>query len=316
MAMPSLGSAVLPLAGRYRRWRGAAAPSGSGLARQTSRAGLLMVLPSVLFFAVFLVYPVLNAFWVSLTRWDLIASPRFVGLSNYARLLTDPYFLNSVVVTAYYTFGLLVVVLPLSLLLAILLDRQMKGRGFYQAVIFTPVVLSMVVVAMIWRAVYAPTGGLYLLFTEPFGYTNLQWLNDSTLAMPALIIVSVWKNVGYYMVIFLAGLQAIPLTYYEAARIDGAGVWRQFVHITIPLLRPYLLFVMVISIIKTAQSFSIVYTLTNGGPADATKVLPYLVYENAFGFFRMGYASSIAVLMFVVLLGLTIVQFRLLRTPE
>jgi multiple sugar transport system permease protein len=143
--------------------------------------------------------------------------------------------------------------------------------------------------------------------------TNLQWLNSATLAMPALIIVAVWKNVGYYMVVFLAGLQAIPKNLYEAARIDGAGGWRLFRSITLPLLRPYLLFVVVVSVIRTMQSFSAIYTLTDGGPAGATKVLPYLIYENAFSFNRMGYASALAVVMFCGLLLLTAVQFRLLR---
>jgi ABC-type sugar transport system permease subunit len=275
--------------------------------------GLLMILPAAIFFVVFLIYPVANAFWVSLTSWDLVSPARFVGLNNYRLLLDDDDFKASLLITLSYTAGILSIELPLSLFLAMLLDRRIKGRGFYQAVIFTPVVLSMVAVAMIWRAVYAPVGGLYLLFTEPFGVNNLQWLNSTRLALPALIIVGVWKNVGYYMVVFLAGLQAIPKSFYEAARIDGAGAWRLFRWITLPLLRPYLLFVMVVSIIRTTQSFSAVYALTGGGPADATKVLPYLIYENAFGFNRMGYASAIAVLMFFGLLVLTAVQFRLLR---
>ncbi|MFI5015021.1 MAG: carbohydrate ABC transporter permease [Hyphomicrobiales bacterium] len=272
-----------------------------------------MILPAAIFFTVFLIYPVANAFWVSLTSWDLVSPPRFVGLNNYRLLLDDDDFKASLSITLYYTLGILSIELPLSLFLALLLDRRIKARGFYQAVIFTPVVLSMVAVAMIWRAVFAPVGGLYLLFTEPFGITNLQWLNSAKLAMPALIIVGVWKNAGYYMVVFLAGLQAIPKSFYEAARIDGAGAWRLFRWITLPLLRPYLLFVVVVSIIRTTQSFSAVYTLTDGGPAGATKVLPYLIYENAFGFNRMGYASAIAVLMFFGLLVLTAVQFRLLR---
>ena len=296
-----------------RRLFGLAAP---GLVGLEARTGTLMVLPSVVFFAVFLVYPVVNAFWVSLTSWDLIGDPQFVGLNNYFRLFRDASFLNSAKVTIYYVIGLLIPLLPVSLGLAVLLDRRIRARGFYQAVIFAPVVLSMVVVAMIWRVVYMPTNGLYLIFTAPFGFTHLQWLNDSNLAMPALIIVSLWKNVGYYMVIFLAGLQAIPATYYEAATVDGAGPWSSFRLITLPLLRPVLLFVAVVSIIRTAQAFTSVYALTGGGPADATKVLPYLVYENAFAFNKMGYASAMAVVMFVFLLAMTAIQFRVLRERD
>jgi len=273
----------------------------------------LMVLPSVLFFCVFVFYPVGNAFYVSLTSWDLVSPPRFIGLRNYQRLLTDPTFLHSAWVTVYYSAVLLLFELPMSLGLAILLDRKIKGRAFYQGVIFAPAVLTLVVVALLWRVVLAPVGGLFEVFTAPFGITGVQWLNDRNLAMPAVIMVSLWKNVGYYMVIFLAGLQAIPTSYYEAARIDGAGSWALFRHITLPLLRPFLLFVMVVSVIKASQAFSLFYALTNGGPADATKVVPYLIYDTAFGFNRMGYASAMAMLMFIALLILTAIQFRLLR---
>jgi len=292
--------------GPARLWRGSE--------YQHIGTAFLMILPVLLFFAVFVIYPVANAFYVSLTSWDLVSPPRFIGLRNYIRLLDDENFLHSVWVTCYYSFALLVFEVPIALGLAILLDRKLKGRSFYQAIIFAPVVLTMVVVAMIWRVVYSPVGGLYLMFTTPFGITDLKWLNDRDLAMPALIIVSLWKNIGYYMVIFLAGLQAIPVTYYESAKIDGGGEWASFRHVTLPLLKPFLLFVTVISVIKASQAFSLFYAMTNGGPADATKVLPYLIYEVAFSFNRMGYASAMSVVMFFGLLILTAVQFRLLRS--
>ena len=285
---------------------------GSGAGGHTGTAWL-MVLPAVVFFSVFMFYPVGNAFYVSLTSWDLVSPPRFVGLRNYERLLSDGNFLHSAWVTVYYSVVLLLFELPLSLGLAILLDRKIKGRAFYQAVIFMPAVLTLVVVALLWRFVLAPVGGLFEVFTAPFGITGVQWLNDRNLAMPAAIVVSLWKNVGYYMVIFLAGLQVIPSSYYEAARIDGAGPWALFRYITLPLLRPFILFVMVVSVIKASQAFSLFYALTNGGPADATKVVPYLIYETAFGFNRMGYASAMAMLMFLALLILTAIQFRVLR---
>jgi multiple sugar transport system permease protein len=284
--------------------------------RQQSLTGLIMVAPSVAFFAIFFIYPVADAMWISLTSWDLVSAPRFIGLRNYSRLLSDEDFGHAAWVTVAYTVGFLAVTLPLALALALALDRRMRARGLYQAIIFAPVVLSMVSVAMIWRAVYSPVGGLYLMFTEPFGVTNIQWLNRVDLALPALIIVGVWKNVGYYMVIFLAGLQSIPMNLYEAARIDGAGSVRLLRHVTLPLLRPYLLFAVVVCIIRTSQTFSAVYALTGGGPDDATKVLPFLIYENAFQFNRMGYASAIAVVMFVALLFLTLMQFRLLRSDS
>jgi multiple sugar transport system permease protein len=311
MAQSSIGPAVAPpvavpsLAARLGMRRG-------GTSSHAVTAWL-MVLPSVLFFCVFVLYPVGNAFYVSFTSWDLVSPPRFIGLRNYQRLLTDAGFLHSAWVTVYYSAVLLFFELPISLGLAVLLDRKIKGRAFYQAVIFSPAVLTLVVVALLWRVVLAPVGGLFEVFTAPFGLTGVQWLNDRNLAMPAVIMVSLWKNVGYYMVIFLAGLQAIPSSYYEAARLDGASSWALFRHITLPLLRPFLLFVTVVSVIKASQAFSLFYALTNGGPADATKVVPYLIYDTAFGFNRMGYASAMAMLMFVALLILTAIQFRLLR---
>jgi len=301
--------------GGGRRRGGVAWLFGGGIAGQEARTGLLLVLPAALFFAMFVVYPFLSAFWYSLTSWDLISPPHFIGLRNYVRLFQDDAFWNSTKVTAYYTVGMLVPMLPLSLLLALLLDRQLRGRAFYQAILFAPAVLAAVVVSMIWRVVYMPQGGLYQLFTAPFGLVDIPWLNDKHWAMPALIIVGIWKNVGYYMVIFLAGLQGIPPTYYEAARVDGASSWQQFRRITMPLLRPITLFVVVVSMTRAFQGFTSAYTLTGGGPADATKLLPLLVYENGFSFNKMGYASAIAVVMFVVLIALTLVQFRSFR-PE
>jgi len=275
----------------------------------------MLVLPAVLFFAVFMLYPFLSAFWYSLTSWDLVSAPRFIGLTNYVGVFQDDAFKNSATVTAYYTIGLLVPMLPLSLVLAMLLDRKLQGRAFYQAVLFAPTVLAAVVVSMIWRVVYMPQGGLYQLFTAPFGLTYIPWLNDKHWAMPALIIVGIWKNVGYYMVIFLAALQGIPPSLYEAAKVDGAGSWQQFRHITLPLLRPITLFVAVVSMTRAFQGFTSAYTLTGGGPANATRLLPLLVYDNAFSFNKMGYASAIAVVMFLVLIVLTLIQFRSFR-PE
>ncbi|HEX3346504.1 MAG TPA: sugar ABC transporter permease [Acetobacteraceae bacterium] len=282
--------------------------------RSQARTGLIMVTPAAAFFAVFFIYPVVNAVWVSLTSWDLIGPQKFIGIRNYVRLLGDDDFLHAAWVTVAYSGSFLIVTLPLALGLAVALDRPMQARGVYQAIIFAPVVLSMVVVAMIWRAVYSPVGGLYLMFTAPFGLTNIQWLNREDLALPALVVVSIWKNVGYYLVIFLAGLQSIPASFYEAARIDGAAPSRVFRSITLPLLKPYILFALVIGIIRTSQTFSAVYALTEGGPNDATTVLPFLIYQNAFQFNRMGYASAMAIVMFAALLVLTVIQFRLLRS--
>jgi ABC-type sugar transport system permease subunit len=171
----------------------------------------------------------------------------------------------------------------------------------------------MVVASILWTYVYHPTFGLYTLFAKPLGLYPLNWLTTSALAMPALIIFSWWKGVGYYMILFLAGLQNIPEEYYEAAKIDGANSWGQFVHITLPLLRPTTLFVTVVCVIGAFQVFAPALLMTNGGPAGATRVLPLYLYEHAFQFLNMGYASAIAVFMFVVLIILTFIQVRVFR---
>ncbi len=278
--------------------------------------GIAFVTPALLYFLTFTVYPMLNSFYLSLTQWNLLGEPKFVGLRNYASMLDNPQFNQALGATVYYSAGVVFPLIAFSLGLALLMNRPFKLQAWYRAAYFVPVIVEMVVASILWTYVYHPSFGLYTLFTRPFGLGPINWLTSSNLAMPALIIFSWWKGVGYYMVLFLAGLQNIPEEYYEAAKIDGASNWAQFWYITLPLLRPTTLFVTVVCVIGAFQVFAPALLMTNGGPAGATRVLPLYLYENAFQFLKMGYASAVAVFMFVVLIALTFIQIRIFRLEQ
>jgi len=278
--------------------------------------GMLFVLPTVLFFLFFWIYPLLNSFYTSFTSWNLLTPRNFVGLENYAMLLKSKEFRNSIGVTLYYVAASCIPTWLISLGLALLFDRRFRLRDLYRGLFFVPVVMSWVVCAIIWKQIYTPAMGLYRIFTDPLGLPTLNWLGNAKLAMAALVIVAVWKAVGYYMVIFLAGLQGVPEEYYEAARMDGAGSLGTFFYITLPLIKPTTLFVIVISIINAFQVFTPAYVMTMGGPANALKVVPIFIYETAFLFLKMGYASSIAMILFMTLMILTLIQLKLFRAEQ
>lgn len=266
-------------------------------------------------FVAFSLYPIIVTAYLSFTRYDMLTPPQWYGLGNYASLMQDPLFFQSVKATAYYVFGTYIPTWFLSLAVALALNRDFRLRGFFRALYFTPVVMSMVVVAVIWKLMYHPFGLINNLLSfaiaEPVG-----WLTDQGLAPLALVIMSIWKSFGYFMVIFLAGLQGIPTDYYEAARIDGATGWQAFRHITLPLLRPVTTFVVIMSLLMGLQEFTAQYVMTGGGPVGATRVLALLVYETAFNFLKMGRATAMSMILFFVLLVITAVQMRFLNEKE
>ena len=274
--------------------------------------GLLFVAPAVLFFATFYAYPIAWAAWISLHDYDLLGDPVYVGLDNYERLFRGRQFSESTKATFYYTFATVIPIWIIALALAVLFNQRFPLRRFFLSVVYLPAVVSLTVWCLLFLLVYHPTYGLLTIVTRPLGFEYIRWLNDRELAMPALILLSVLKGIPGYMIIYLAGLGAIPVEYYEAAAIDGASAWRRFWGITLPLLRPVLLYVGVISIIVGFQVFTPAYLLTNGGPGATTRVLPLFIFENAFGNLRMGYASAASMVLFVMLLVLTLAQFRLL----
>ena len=277
--------------------------------------GLSFVMPVLLFFAVFAFYPMLNAFYVSLTDYSLIRPPEFIGLSNYARMVSDARFRISLVNTFVYSVGSSVPIWVLSLGLAIFLAPEFRGRNFVRILYFLPVIVSGVVVAMVWRVLYHPHGPINATIEPLFGVFP-RWLTDRRLAPWAVIAMNVWQSVGFYMLIFIAGLQEIPEVFDDAAEVDGANRWQVLWYITLPLLKPTMLFVMVITLINCFQSFTYQYIMTKGGPSDATNVIGLYVYQNAFQYMRMGYAAAISLVLFVIIMVLTLIQLRVMRSDE
>jgi multiple sugar transport system permease protein len=255
---------------------------------------------------------IVASFLLSFTRWDLVSAPVWEGARNYREMFGSDLFWKTLGNTFYYVL----LAVPLSvfsaLALALLVNRKLRGITIFRTLFFFPVVTSMVAVAVVWSWLYNPEFGLvnYLLRTF-FGIEGPRWLMSSSWAMPAIALMSVWKGVGYNMLIFLAGLQSVPGTLHEAALIDGAGAWRRFWRITFPMLSPTTFFVVVITLIGSFQIFEQTYMLTQGGPANSTLTLSYFIYQNAFQYFRMGYATAMAYLLFGATLIATLMQFRL-----
>ena len=242
--------------------------------------------------------------------------PSFIGLRNYGRLFSDAEFFNALKVTFYYCFGTVVPIWFLALGMALIFNIGFRGRQAYLTFFYLPAVISLTVWSLIWLLMYHPTGGLLTMFTRPLGFDYIRWLNEPTLAMPAMILLSVWKGTPFYMIIFLAGLRSIPNDYYEAAMVDGASWVRSFWHITLPLLKPVILYVAVISIIVAFQVFTPVYLLTSGGPGSATRVMPMFIVQNAFDYLKMGYASAASLILLLILMVVTLVQFRVVGSQS
>jgi multiple sugar transport system permease protein len=271
----------------------------------------LYVLPTIVGLLLFSAGAVAVSFFMSFTQWDVISSPEWVWLDNYVNLWHSDLFWE--VFGNTFTFILLAVPLSLvfSLALALAANTGLRGITFFRTAYFLPVVSSMIAVALVWSWIFNPEYGLlnYLLHLL-FGIRGPAWLDSTAWALPAMVIVTVWKGLGYSMVIFLAGLQNIPQDLYHAATIDGAGVWKRFRHITLPMLSPTTFFVLVITLINSFQVFEQTYVLTKGGPANSTLTMSYYIYQNAFQFFQMGKAAALSYVLFAVIFGVTLVQFR------
>ena len=288
----------------------------ASLERKRRRAAWTFVAPALLLMGVFFVIPVASGLLLSLTDFDVyaIGSPsqaRLVGLANYTTTLVDPGFWRAVWNTLFFVVvgGPLTVVV--SLAAALLLNaRAVRLRGFFRTVYFAPVVTTLVAVAVVWRYIYHPQYGLLNHALGLIGVSRVDWLGDPRWAMPAIVLLAVWKNFGYAMLIFLAGLQTIPDSLYEAASVDGAGPWRRFLHVTLPGLGPTFLFVTVTTMIGHFQLFAEPYVMTQGGPVGATRSLVLLMYEQGFRWWRIGEASTIAVLLLVITLIGTLAQMR------
>jgi ABC-type sugar transport systems, permease components len=271
----------------------------------------LLLLPTLVIFGIFLFYPVLNGMWISLTKWDGINPKEFIGLENYIRLFSDRQFINSFTRTILYTSATVPAILIASILLAILLTRQIKGSSFFRAIFYWPTMVSTIVAGLSWRFLLGEDFGVVNHILTMLGNRPVKWFTNPRIAMGVVIFVTTWSMAGYYMVMFIAGIKAISETYYEAADIDGASFWQQFRYITLPLLRPTTLLVLVLSTVNVIKSYPLVYALTKGGPAGATKFMVQIIQETGFEKSRMGYASAMAMVLFMLLAILTSVQFKL-----
>lgn len=272
---------------------------------------LILLAPNIIGFLMFMLIPVIMTFVLSFTRYDIITAPEFTGLENYIELFKDPIIRQTTKNTVLYSLMVVPIGMCLSLLLAVLLDQKIGLKRFFRAAYFIPAITSMVVVAIVWQWIYNPEFGILNWVLSFFGIEGKRWLLDAKTALPALAVVGIWKNAGYNMIIFLSGLQGISNTYYEAAMLDGATKWQQFRSITLPLLMPTTFFVFVTSVISSFQVFDQVMLMTNGGPGRATSVLAHYLYQNAFKYFKMGYACAIAVLLFAIIMALTVINMRM-----
>jgi len=255
--------------------------------------------------------PVLGAIGISFTDWDVITPPIFAGLDNYKKLVDDPTFSKALVNTLYYVGVMVPVSTVLSLFFAFLLNQKLRGVTWYRTAYFLPVVSSTVAVALVWSWIYAKDFGLLNFMLRQIGVEPVGWLSSTTWAMPAVIMMAIWGNLGAGIIIFLAGLQAIPESYYEAASIDGANRINKFFRITIPLITPSLFFYFIITMISAFQAFEAIYVMTRGGPVNSTTTMVYYIYRNGFRNFKMGYASSQAIVLFLVIMVLTLIYWRL-----
>ncbi|MEA3488798.1 MAG: sugar ABC transporter permease [Candidatus Omnitrophota bacterium] len=281
---------------------------------------LFIALPFTLFF-VFQLAPVLISFLWSFTRYDVVHSPRFVGIANYRDILfNDPRFWKAMWNTVLYVLGVVPVGVCLSLFLAVAIDQKIKFKNFFKSIFFLPTVTAIIAVSVIWKWLYAGEKyGLINYFLMKLGLQPVDWLASPTWTLPAIMIMSIWAGVGYSMILFLAGLQTIPQVMYEAAEIDGAGFWKKFFHITLPLLKPTIVFVAMMSFIFSFQVFEQVYIMTSGqggigGVLDSALTIVAYLYDKGFVKFQMGYASALAYIIFFCIFILTMINRRVVGT--
>ena len=254
--------------------------------------------------------PVLAAIGISFSNWDVITPPTFAGLENYQNLLKDPTFRKALMNTVYYVGVMVPVSTVLSLGLALLLNQKLRAITWYRTAYFLPVVSSTVAVALVWSWIYSKDFGLLNYVLRTLGLNPIAWLSSTRWAMPAVIIMGVWGILGEGMIIFLAGLQSISQSYYEAAEVDGASGWQKLWRITLPLITPSLFFFFIITMINAFQTFEQIYIMTRGGPVNSTTTIVYYIYRNAFRNFKMGYASSQAIVLFLIIMILTLISWR------
>ncbi len=299
-----------------------------GSARQFQEAGhsrrmkalvpLVWIAPALILYVVFKLLPLIAGLYLSALRWNGIDPAQFVGFQNYLDFFNDPLVLTALMNNTLYAIGTVSGKIVLSLLLALLLNQALKGRSFYRTALFMPVVISFVVVSILWAWLYNPQFGLVnqLLTSLGLKFLILDWLGSPKVALGSLMIVDIWKWYGFHMVIFIAGLQAIPNELYEASSIDGASRWDNFVHITLPLLRPIMLVNVMVSLMGGFNVFDIPYVMTEGGPANSTLVMALHIYIRGFKYYKFGYAAAMNYILLVIVTLVSAVQMRLMSGDD
>ena len=305
--VPSVAPAPAPVHSRGNRKQ----------ARRNTLIGWTFILPNFLGFLAFTLIPVTAAFALSFMEWTAFTAPRWVGLENFQRMFQSDTFWVALRNTVVYALGHVPLTMALALLLAMLLNRKLKGIGFFRVAIFFPYITSLVAVAVVWNTLFSPDTGPINQFLNSIGIAEPPgWTSSSDWAMPAVIITSVWRDMGYYMVLYLAGLQAIPSELYEAAEVDGASAWQRFWNVTIPSLRPTTFFVVVMLTVSSFKVFDLIVVMTNGGPGRSTTVLSQLIYQEGIGEGKFGYSSAISLVLFVIVLTVTVLQFKIQQRRE
>lgn len=270
-------------------------------------AGWVFILPALVGTLIFIIIPVICSFGLSFAKWDLLNPIQFVGLTNYREIFSEALFYKILLNTIVFALATSVLGVIIPLVLACILNSKVRGAEFYKTAYFLPFITPMIVIGVVWEWIFDPNIGLL----NHVLHLHINWLYDTHFAMPALIIVSVWKLIGYNMVIFLSSLSGISQSMFEAAKIDGANELQTFKNVTVPLLSPTIFFVVIITAISSFQVFDLIYLMTQGGPLNSTNVLVYAIYQNAFEYFNVGKASAIAYVLFVIILVLTLVQWNL-----
>ena len=274
---------------------------------KNSHYGIYFILPALIGTFIFIIIPIFCSFALSFTEWDLLNEIKFVGLENYKSVLSEPIFTQIFINTLVYAISVTVFAVIIPLIIASVINTKIRGAEWFKTIYFIPFITPAVVIAIVWSWIFDPNiGGINLLFKS-----NLEWLFDTRLAMPVLIFVSIWKLIGYNVVLFLTGFSTIPNNLFESAKIDGAGWGKCFWHITLPLLKPTTYFVTIVTAISSFQVFDLIYVMTEGGPKDSTNVIVYSIYKYAFEYFDIGKACALAYILFVVIFTLAILQRRL-----
>jgi len=282
---------------------------------RTQLWGMLFILPTILFFLIFKYGPMVWAIFLSFTDYDIVREPQYIGMSNYISIFHDPMFLQALNNTLVYIVGSTIAITVLGLGLALVINAGIRGSRFFMSTMFLTNIMPILAVCLVWRFLFHPHGLVNQLLS-PFGFGRIDWLTDSALAMPAIIIVTAWRFAPYFMVVFLAALLAVPKEIYEAADIDGVTYRSRFFRITLPMIAPIVFFVVVVSALLCARIFLMPFIITGGGPGGSTRVLSMLIFETGFSYLKMGRAAAISVVLFLIMMVFTIIQIRLFSKTE